>query len=320
MSVKISWTAMGSTPDTLTVFWADTAFTYANLPTNSVDIPPDSTSYTDSTIPAYTARFYMMRATKAGKDDLYSQCMSYGNYPKTGLGRNKVLRGNWEAGLMDVLTPAQVFTIAGLKTALGLATSWGGTVTESNLTAWFKFVRRGKILLIPSTPFSNNSVLRWSDIYNNGLMYGVDGPGDAPYDLVTGGFAPAISAPVNQKKVVTLGGENYLVRTPRLSTLPTNQTMPANKDSFPGGEWWELMCRMTGTNIAADDEPKLPPEKWYDYKSVVPFGCGATPHLLASSVACCLNNTNWSAYLGRDGKGTAAAAWVHWIPVLELIP
>lgn len=321
MSIKITWTSLKSVPDTLTIYWSDTAFTPNNLPSNSAVIPPASTSYTDTTIPVNSIRYYMVKATKAGLNDMYSQCLVQGHYPNTGPGSNQILRGDWNLGLMDILTPAQMFTVAGLKTALGLATSWGGTVNEATVTAWYKFIYKGKILFIPNATFSNASSLRWPDIYNNGLIYGVDGPGVAPFDLVTGGLAPAVAAPVNQKKVVKVGVNNFLVRAPRLSTLPTSTELPADTSSFVDGEWWETMCRMGPPSMmAAADLPNMAEAKWGDLQTAGSlFTCAATPHFLANKIACCVSNGNWSGYIGRNTTQAITGSWVNWVPVLEYI-
>jgi len=318
MSIKITLSPLKSTPDTLTLYWSNTPFTPDSLPVNTVTLSPTDTEYVDTTVPTNSVRYYMVKATKAGFNDMYSQCMLHGNYPKTGPGKNQILRGDWDIGLMDILTPAQVFTVTGLKTALGLATSFGGNVADSAVTQWFKFMRRGKVLLIPNAPLSNSSVLRWPDLYNAGLIYGVDGPGAAPFDLVTGGLSPAVAAPVNQKKVVTIGSDSFLVRTPQLSTLATDQIVPADQSTFVGGEWWETMCRMS-SNILAANVPMMPEEKWWDNKSTMPYTCSATPHFLANKANCAMHNTNWSAYTARNTTQAVASAWVHWTPVLELI-
>lgn len=321
MSIKISWGALRSTPDTLTLYWSNATFTPDALPGNTVVLDPSATEYTDTTVPANSVRFYMVKATKAGLNDMFSQLLVSGNFPKAGPGRNGIYRGDWNGGLMDILTPAQVFTIAGLKTALGLATSFGGTVSEANLTLWYKFFYKGKILLIPGAPFSNTGVLQWSTLYNAGLIYGVDGPGVAPFDLTTGGLSPAVPATVNQKKVVTIGADSYLVRAPRMSTLPTDQVHPTTKESFIGGEWWETMGRIaSGSSIAAADAPNMPTEKWGDGKVWTLYACAATPHFLANKTALCVDSSTWTNYIGRNAAGAVGAAWVNWVPVLELIP
>lgn len=321
MSIKITLSTLKAVPDTLTLYWDTAPFTPETLPANTVTLSPSATTYTDTTVPANTTRYYMVKATKAGLDDMFSQCMLYGNFAKTGPGSNTVLRGDWNAGLMDILTPAQMFTVTGLKSALGLA-GFGGSVADSVVTAWYKFVYKGKILFIPNAPLSNASVLRWPDLYNNGLIYGVDGTGSVPFDLVAAALSPAVAAPVNQKRVVTVGSDSFLVRAPRLSTQPTNEFAASDKSTFVGSEWWETMARVGVPALwAAEDVAPMGSKVYGDTKTpVAPWSCAATQHFLTNPNACCVSNGNWTGFISRSAKGTAAAAWVHWVPVLEYIP
>jgi hypothetical protein len=264
----------------------------------------------------------MLLAKKANKPDHYSQCLCYANWKKTGPGRSTILRGDWNIGLMDIITSSQLFTASELKTALGLGVGFGGNVNDAVAGHWYKFIRRGKIIFIPTAPLSNTGTIRWTDLYNAGLVYGVDGPGAAPFNLTTAGLTPPVTAPVNQKRVVVKDGHSFLVRTPTLSTLPTDQFMGANKDTFPGGEWWETMVMVTLNHIEADDVSKIPPLRWGDSAGAPAnwWSCGATPHFRPNTFATCLSANNWSGYTPRDAKGTLASNWVNWVPVLEYIP
>jgi hypothetical protein len=149
-----------------------------------------------------------------------------------------------------------------------------------------------------------------------GLVYGVDGPGAAPFNLTTVGASPVISAPVNQKKVVTVGSDSFLVRIPKNSTLATDQNVP-DRSTFKGSEWCELMCSMT-TSILAADVPLLQPFKWGD-ASGVPYPLMATQHFNTTN-NWSVSNANWSDVFPRAITGAASGAWVSWVPVLEYIP
>jgi len=92
----------------------------------------------------------------------------------------------------------------------GLATtySYPGLVGAGNLgtgNAWnentfLKFHCDGKTLFTPMRV--SRYGMSWVDLYNLGLVYGVDGPG----------IRPASIAAVNQLKTVVIGGYQYLVR------------------------------------------------------------------------------------------------------------
>lgn len=321
MSIKVTWTPMGSTPDTLTIYWSDTVFTPETLPANNASLTPTDTAYTDTTVGVNAFRYYMVKATKAGRDDLFSQCLLLANIPNTLPGRNTPLRGDWSGGLLDILTPAQFFSAERLKAALSLPAGWGGN-PEFTLTAWFKFVYKGKILYIPSGPLSAPGTLGWSDLYNAGLIYGTDDNGSPPMDLVALGASPAIPALVNQLRVISVAGSKFLVRTPRLSDKPTNQLIDTTHDSYVNGEWWNTICRsVMNTRIEAADIPRLPVNRWNDYVGVATqYQCAATPHFftVAGSLAA-VSASNYSGHIARNIKQAPSLSAVHWVPVLEYI-
>lgn len=312
---------MGSTPDTLTIYWSDAEFTPETLPANNVSLKPTDTTYTDTTVSIGAFRYYMVKATKAGRDDLFSQCLLLANIPNTLPGRNTPLRGDWSGGLLDILTPAQFFSAERLKAALSLPAGWGGN-PEFTLTAWFKFVYKGKILYIPSGPLSAQGTLGWSDLYNAGLIYGTDDNGSPPMDLLTLNPSPAIPALVNQRRVVSFGGCKFLVRTPRLSDKPTNQLIDTTHDSYVNGEWWNTICRsVMNTRIEAADIPRLPVNRWNDYVGVATqYQCAATPHFFtAAGSLAAVSASNYSGHIARNIKQAPSLSAVHWVPVLEYI-
>lgn len=322
MSIKVTWTPLGSTPDTLTLYWSDTKFTPVTLPGNSVNIPANSSEYTDTSVPANTFRYYMVKATKAGLEDMYSQCLLLANIANTGPGNNAPIRGDWENGFMDILTPAQFFTTDALKVACGLPANWGGT-PEFGLNNWFKFVYKKRILFIPSGPLSAPGTLGWSDIYNKGLMYGTDDTGLAPMSLTALGANPAITVPVNQRKIVYHGDATFKVRSPKLSDRPTDQVIDTTHDSYVDGEWWNTICRFTmDSRIEVADRPRIPPFRWGDYigAGAANYQCAATPHFFttAGSVVA-VSNANFSGHIARNIKLGPASSAVHWVPVLELV-
>lgn len=107
-----------------------------------------------------------------------------------------------------------------------------GTLMESDPINWVFFYDKGKYLLIPKKPIRYG--LSWKNIYDLGLVYGVDDFG--PYNAGT---------PVNQYKTVKienensfLNGFNFIVRLIRSSN-----NNPVNLESITGGEWDGLFLR-----------------------------------------------------------------------------
>lgn len=95
---------------------------------------------------------------------------------------------------IEELSSASTITYAALCTAVGLTT---GTVGAGS--GWLSCKLDGKELLVAKQLPRIN--LHWGNLYNLGLVYGVDGPGPNPF-----------STPVNQLKTVVVNGSTYKVR------------------------------------------------------------------------------------------------------------
>lgn len=316
MSIKITWTPMGGTPDTLKLYWSPTPFTYDSLPGTVIVFSNTVTEYTDVTVPANTLRYYMVEATKAGANTQYSQCLAYFNCANLGPGPTTLIRGDWNMGYFGTITSANLFTISGLRTAAS-ATGLGTAPADNTMTLWYKFIYQGKIIYIPNNVCAVNATVTWPMIYNLGLVYGVDGTGETPFDLTATAASPAIPTLVNQKKVVTKGTDSFLVRSPKLSTLPTGTNVP-DKASCIGSEWWSTMCLMvTDSMLLPADIPNLSKWKWGDIAAAT-WSLAATQHFVGRGNMAVANG-NMSGNLPRDIVLATASSWVAWVPVLEFI-
>lgn len=305
---------MGGVPDTLTLYWANAPFTLTTLPTDKIVVLPDATDYIDTTVPTNSVRYYMLEAVKAGANTQYSQCLVFGNYPKTGPGPKTIKRGNWANGYFGLVPTSEMLSFSALRTAVG-ADGMGGAVADSPTTdGYHKFIYGGKIIYIPTRPLSTQGTLTWTQIYNRGLIYGVDGPGEAPFNLVNANWQPPITAPVNQLKKVTIGTDELIVRAPKNSTNPTNVDT-ANASTGPGSEWWNTICNMS-VDLLAPNAAGLSPFRWGDIGVI--YSLTATQHFSGAANNSVLN-AQPDGYFPRSLTGAASGSWISWTPVLELI-
>lgn len=313
MSIKVEWTPLGGVPDTLTLYWATAPFTTAALPTDKFVVTPSAASYTDTTVPVNTVRYYMLEAVKAGANTQYSQCMLYGNYPKTGPGPSTILRGDWVTGYFGVVPTADMITVSALRTALG-ATAMGTAVADTAVVGYHKFINDGKIVYIPTAPMTSIGTLTWTQIYNLGLVYGVDGPGSAPFPLIDSRWVPPITADVNQMKTVTIGTNQFIVRLPKASTNPTNVNTP-NNTTGPRSEWWNTICNLT-FSLANQTADGLYPYRWGDLALV--HVAAATQHFNGNANNA-ISASTADQYMARSLTSNAQTGYVQWVPVLELV-
>lgn len=314
MSIKVEWTPLGGVPDTLTLYWATAPFTLSTLPADKFVVTPSAASYTDTTVPVNTVRYYMLEAVKAGANTQYSQCMLYGNYPKIGPGRSVPLRGDWVNGYFGIVPTADMLTVSALRTAVG-ATAMGTAVADTAVVGYHKFITGGKIIYIPTAPMTTASTLTWTQIYNLGLAFGVDGPGAAPFPLVNASWNPPITALVNQLKKVTIGTDEFIVRLPKNSTNPTDVNTP-DISNGPGSEWWNTICNMT-FNLSNQNAPGLSPYRWGDLALVHSYA--ATQNFSGTSVVNVISASTPDTQTVRNLTAAASTNYVQWVPVLELV-
>lgn len=210
-----------------------------------------------------------------------------------GPGGKVIIGGNSQSGFLGEVSAYEL--VDGLTLASMVGLSAGTDINSSG--PWLKFVHKGKILFVAKKPLKYG--ISWNELYNNGLVYGVDGPGDFPPDL---------SNPVNQNTIVTIGEYAFKVRL--LTGLEEHDS------TTPGGEWNDLIYP-----IHVDDPLK---RGWYDYgntdlmignpsaqgrRTWVQEHQGATAYTRGAS-----NLTTLDLY--NRGNNTL---YYGWRPVLELV-
>lgn len=100
-------------------------------------------------------------------------------FPNSGPGSKTLVAGDKTHGYFGVVTTAEMFTAAEVENFLS---PLSGTTYAPTDLVWHKFVLDNNILFVPNRAFRSTT---WNNIYNAGLMYGVDGNG--AYPPATGG-------------------------------------------------------------------------------------------------------------------------------------
>lgn len=148
------------------------------------------------------------------------------------------------AGYVGIASYVSIATGQNLALMLGLTLSGQSPVTalnQGNTSNWSKFYLDGKFVLIPLSGYGGSSfAVTWNDIYNAGLIYGVDGPGTYP-----------LTPNVNQLRLVPLGDYVYKVRAMRGGA---NDPF----DTTTGSEWNRLMYYISDQTFTAAQRPGIP--------------------------------------------------------------
>lgn len=197
MAIKLQWTNNNIRPITTEIYRSATPIDRAALPAPLVSITDGATSYVDATAVQGQTYYYLM-ATKEGNSRVFSPQRKITVENIRGYGPNQFLWGDEQLGYFGAI-PAGEFL--GLADLLNAALTSVGLPTTPVSVGWHKFCRYNKVIYVPDKPIGNAA---WMDLYNAGLVYGVDGPGPANMTL-------SITV-VNQRRPIQFQGNTYVPR------------------------------------------------------------------------------------------------------------
>lgn len=293
MGIKLNWVDQSvQNLDAIEIYRSTSPIDSDNPGAPIATLPGTATSYDDTTVKNKNVYYYRVVAKK-GTDRSWGPNQFTGYFSETGPGRPTPLRGDWKAALMDILAPADFITNAALRAkvpALAALTAGGEP------SGWFKMFWKGKVFFVPN---ANLITASWGQVYNAGLVYGVDGVGDRPAGIGAG--------TVNQKVTVDIGGRRYLIRCPKLSSLPETSFATTQADTL-GSEWRDTMARMVRETV--DPQPGSL-TRLYDNTSLPNF---FGSHYTSAGNIIILTGTKPESYASIAGA-TAASVGL----VLELI-
>lgn len=186
-------------------------------------------TYEDNTVVNKTIYYYRVVAVK-GDERSWGSNQMVGYFADTGPGRQTPLRGDWNAGLMDFITPANFITNAALRAKVP---ALFGLTNAGEPTLWYKMCWKGKVFMVPNANIVSAS---WAQLYNAGLVYGENGVGERPTAIGVGA--------VNQMVTVEIAGNRYLLRCPKTSSLPDNEFSVGQADTL-NSEWRDTVGRMS---------------------------------------------------------------------------
>jgi hypothetical protein len=306
MSVTLTWgSANAALADSINIYRTTTPPDVNNLPAVLGTATGSATSYTDTTAVRNTLYYYLVGHVRAGIE-LLSPVLLMGHYPDTGPGPQTLLRGDWNLGYFGTCTTVQMFTPSTLNAQVPIP----GTLTaDGTITAWHKFIRKGKVLFIPNYYFT--TTVQPYQLYNAGLLMGTNDNGTFPFTL-NGGAMNGYTAPANQYKLATVGAYQFIVRTIRASDKPLTSYITGITDIFPS-EYNDLIGRMGSTSLSGS-----PQDKWNDLAGAAGLS-GWTQNFTANGVMASMTSSANLDVLAALTMGGGYAQTQPWLPVLELI-
>lgn len=200
MGNKLSWVNNNAQPTNVEIYRSLSKMDTTNLTNPLVTLTNGETSWEDTGVIYGVTYYYVIQmVTKDG-----SQKAPTRNIPmQTGLGRgigpNILQQGDERLGYFGAIDAADFIPLATLQ-----ASQAATGVSLGAPTKWYKYVRRGKILYIPSGIMASSFTI--IQLYQAGWVYGTDDTG--PSDGVLG-------TPTNQRRIINYRGDKYFIRCPR---------------------------------------------------------------------------------------------------------
>uniref|UniRef100_A0AB39CD75 Virion structural protein n=1 Tax=Pseudomonas phage RVTF4 TaxID=3236931 RepID=A0AB39CD75_9VIRU len=208
-------------------------------------------------------------------------------FPDSGPGSKTLMLGTKDLGYFGEV-PENQFLGRGEFLSMHPVKGDVTTPPAGHVFTWHKFMYKEKVIYLPSWHMQSNN--KWNDLYNAGLVYGVDGPGTFPLN-------PAV-----------------------------NQRTAFLRPDLSDGRYYEFITRLPQGHEADPytDATNLRNNEWTD---IVNFNIGQAIPSLGTAV---LTYNTFSTLVERYGyrSKTAITAWdkntpstgLAWVPFIELVP
>ena len=222
-------------------------------------------------------------------------------FPDSGPGSKNLLYGNEQLGYFGSVAQADMVNAGKIRSLFNF---YAG-VDDSNVFVWHKMFYKGRVLFIPSQTLAYN--LSWNQLYNAGLVYGVDGNGYAP-----------TATPTNQFKILNVGTDVLKIRllsadsNPDPTTFVSQQLLTSGPANVTGSEWVSLVYALIQNAPVGYSGPK------WSLISPNSFAWGGrkvhTQRTINNSPSSAQHVDNVYSYASPKTEAN------YWLPVLELIP
>lgn len=315
MDIKLTWKTAGLGPNyRVRIYRSLTNLREQEKGTLLAEPVASTGTYTDVDIPVNAVTFYRIAFVDPNDVEVLGPVQAIGNFPNgTGPGPAAPIRGDWVTGYFGKVPVDLMITGTALKAALGLTTGYTAGLTDAQLPYYHKWVIEGEIIFVPPGWLIKN--IAWVDLYNKGLMFGVDNVGPVADLKITGYVAK------NQLTRIVAGGFNFRVRTPKCFFAPLNAFLPLAAADVLGvynkTEWEKISLTLYATPRTKPGED-LP--KFYHYTSGnTEFSMmGTIGQHIATAAGAFIYRGRPGTNLDSNNNSSGKSTTVGWVPILVL--
>lgn len=300
MGIKLKWDSQTDQHlDSVEIYRSDKPIDPNSPGTPVATLAGDAVAWEDTNVRVGNTYYYSVAVVK-GSNRSFAANQTQGYYSNLGPGPSKVIRGDWLRGYFGEIAPTEWATVTDVtdKIKAQLKSVVGITLAVNTTDIWYKFVYKGKILIIPNRQLITSS--NWQNGYNAGFIYGTNDFGKTP----TGD-----AGNVNQLTIIEVSGQRYIARAIRLSDKPFTQYLTDAAD-FNDSEWKGTYARLRVDPTALTDATIQP--RLSDAASI--NGTGSA-HMADTTKLATVSNTAPETLTSAVKTGS-----INWMVVLELIP
>ncbi|QOC54611.1 putative virion structural protein [Salmonella phage pSal-SNUABM-04] len=341
MALRLKWDNPNVVTTKTTIYRGDAPLDNANLPAPLVTLEAGINEWVDNDA-KFGNTYYYILGSKTAVDEVLTPNQKILVADNRGVGGSTLILGDDSLGYYGQVLSSDFVNsthiLAAAATTSGLP---GSTVTP----VWNKFIRKGKIIYVPDRTFGSAA---WTQLYQAGLVYGVDanGPADATLTGLT---------LVNQNRVIDFKGSKYKIRclrgiTDRPLTLDIWNAQKANQEQLAVAEdnefndlvyplMWPVPLKYQRLpNIAEDAPDAFLGTPWNAYDSTTANNLTLTNRILcqeripnanAAASGVCTRGVRSAVYGANPAPYSAdyLSAMQYnagnmgciWMPVLELV-
>lgn len=311
MYVKLKWLNRNQIPVTTKIYRNDTIKANDQLGTALVELDGAITTWTDNTVVRRNTYYYTFETVNGGASAYSVPLKVVADY-NNGPGPRDLIWGDSQLGFFGTVNTTDFIYPSDLMALLTVSPSAN---TSNPLPTWNKWIRKGKICFVPNDVIHLNVL--YDVFYKSGVHFGTDDNG--PW------MPSTTSTPVNQRKIITKGFDQFIVRLPtgaddRANPTDTIAASPA-QSLRRFSEVADFFYPMVNDKVAPSARvPKLPHAVSY---SLITRGRELAASTKQGTTGFTRVMPSTAPADGANLEAFAINAWsttCTWIPVLEMIP
>jgi hypothetical protein len=241
MQLTLKWKNHNVLSTTTEIYRSTSPIDKNALPAVHANVNAALEQYVDTV--EYGKRYYYMMKNTNSKGSAFTENSEVWAVPRSGPGPQNLFSGDMNVGYFGYVKHNDFVSALGLLDKLGRPFAFTTTYDVN----WHKFAYKGKIVYVPNC-YLCDALVSIQTLYNAGLVFGTDDNGANQYG----------ATPRNQKRVVNIKGDDFLVRCMRMNDSP-DKVWDGLNTNIATGEWYNLILRgletipsyQVGDNIAS---------------------------------------------------------------------